>query len=97
MHLLLLEDTDLIHSSSEPRAKWYHAAFHTIAAMVGAGVLALPYSFSYLTWGGGITCLAACTLLSLYCSHLLAGFHEKEDGSRINRYRDLGRHVLGTF
>lgn len=83
-------------SCAEPKARWYHAAFHTIAAMVGAGVLALPYSFSYLTWGGGATCLAACTALSLYCSHLLAGFHEKQDGSRINRYRDLGRHVLGS-
>ena len=65
--------------------------------MVGAGVLALPYSFSYLTWGGGLVCLAACTVLSLYCSHLLADFHELPDGTRLNRYRDLGRSVLGKM
>ena len=82
-------------SRAEPKARWYHAAFHTVTAMVGAGVLALPYSFSYLTWGGGLVCLAACTILSLYCSHLLADFHELPDGTRLNRYRDLGRCVLG--
>lgn len=80
----------------EPKAEWYHAAFHTVTAMVGAGVLALPYSFSYLTWGGGLVCLGACTALSLYCSHLLADFHELPDGTRLNRYRDLGRSVLGN-
>ena len=26
----------------EPSAKWYHAAFHVICAMVGTGILALP-------------------------------------------------------
>ena len=84
---------------AEPSAKWYHAAFHSITAMVGAGILALPYSFSYLTWSGGIISLVLCTTVSLYCSHLLAEFHEgpAPDRIRYNRYRDVGRAVLGLL
>ena len=84
---------------AEPSAKWYHAAFHSITAMVGAGILALPYSFSYLTWSGGIISLMLCTSVSLYCSHLLAEFHEgpAPDRIRYNRYRDVGRAVLGLL
>ena len=84
---------------AEPSAKWYHAAFHSITAMVGAGILALPYSFSYLTWSGGIISLVLCTSVSLYCSHLLAEFHEgpAPDRIRYNRYRDVGRAVLGLL
>lgn len=33
-----------------PTASWHHAAFHTVTAVVGAGVLGLPHSFSFLGW-----------------------------------------------
>lgn len=29
-------------------ATWMHASFHTVCAVVGAGVLGLPHAFSYL-------------------------------------------------
>ncbi len=31
-----------------PKASWLHASFHTVCAVVGAGVLGLPHAFSYL-------------------------------------------------
>ncbi len=31
-------------------ASWHHAAFHTVTAVVGAGVLGLPHAFSFLGW-----------------------------------------------
>ena len=34
-----------------------HSCFHNTTAMVGAGVLGLPYAFKYLTWPGGIVVL----------------------------------------
>ncbi|KAL3150737.1 hypothetical protein ABBQ32_000519 [Trebouxia sp. C0010 RCD-2024] len=78
-----------------PSAKWYHAAFHTITAVVGVGVLGLPYSFSYLGWVGGVFALVATLAASLYTAYLLSALHEEPDGTRHNRYVDLGRAILG--
>ena len=47
-------------------ALWYHAAFHTVTAVVGAGVLGLPYTFSYLGWTGGEFCLTVACVTSFY-------------------------------
>ena len=62
--------------------------------MVGAGVLGLPFAFSYLGWVFGILWLTTAASVSYYTSWQLAGMHE-QDGLRINRYRDLGMRVLG--
>ena len=32
------------------RAKWWYSTFHTVTAMIGAGVLSLPYAMAYLGW-----------------------------------------------
>lgn len=31
-------------------AKWWYSTFHTVTAMIGAGVLSLPYAMAYLGW-----------------------------------------------
>ena len=36
--------------TSSRDAKWYYSAFHNVTAMVGAGVLGLPYAMSELGW-----------------------------------------------
>lgn len=36
--------------SSNRKAKWWYATFHNVTAVVGAGVLGLPYAFSQLGW-----------------------------------------------
>lgn len=65
-----------------------------MTAVVGAGVLGLPYAFSYLGWVAGPLFLALAASTSYYTSWQLAGMHER-DGKRLNRYRDLGVDVLG--
>ncbi|KAK8607113.1 hypothetical protein V6N13_052859 [Hibiscus sabdariffa] len=35
---------------STRRAKWWYSTFHTVTAMIGAGVLSLPYAMAYLGW-----------------------------------------------
>lgn len=64
---------------------------------MGAGVLALPFSLSYLSWTWGLLFLAFSTGVSLYCAHLLAELHEASDGTRYNRYKDLGKAILGEL
>ena len=36
--------------TSSRNAKWWYSAFHNVTAMVGAGVLSLPYAMSELGW-----------------------------------------------
>ena len=81
---------------SDGAATWPQAACHTVTAVVGAGVLGLPYSFSYLGWAVGLIFLIIASSSSLYTSYQLASLHE-QDGKRINRYRDLGVHTFGPL
>ena len=78
-----------------PSAQWYHAGFHNVCAVVGVGVLGLPYAFSYLGWFGGIFGLTATLVVSLYTAYQISALHEEPDGTRHNRYADLGRAILG--
>lgn len=41
---------DLLPITSVRNAKWWYSAFHNVTAMVGAGVLSLPYALSELGW-----------------------------------------------
>lgn len=65
-------------------ATWIQAAYHTITAVVGAGVLGLPHAFSFLGWGVGLLVLATAGLSALFTARLLAIMHES-GGVRHNR------------
>jgi hypothetical protein len=41
---------DWLPITSSRTAKWYYSAFHNVTAMVGAGVLGLPFAMSQLGW-----------------------------------------------
>lgn len=41
---------DWLPITKSRNAKWWYSAFHNITAMVGAGVLGLPYAMSHLGW-----------------------------------------------
>jgi hypothetical protein len=41
---------DWLPITSSRNAKWYYSAFHNVTAMVGAGVLGLPFAMSQLGW-----------------------------------------------
>ena len=41
---------DWLPITASRNAKWWYSAFHNVTAMVGAGVLSLPYAMSHLGW-----------------------------------------------
>lgn len=41
---------DWLPITSSRNAKWYYSTFHNVTAMVGAGVLTLPYAMSQMGW-----------------------------------------------
>lgn len=83
---------------------WYSSAFHNVTAMVGAGVLGLPYSFVYLGWAGGMCVMLLSLLISWYTFYELVHLHEVPHPThpgvkpprRLNRYHELTQHAWGV-
>ncbi|KAJ6771522.1 LYSINE HISTIDINE TRANSPORTER 2-LIKE [Salix koriyanagi] len=48
---------DWLPITSSRNAKWWYSTFHNVTAMVGAGVLSLPYAMAQLGWGPGVAIL----------------------------------------
>ena len=67
----------------------FTATMHTFCAVVGAGVLALPYSVSWLGWVAGPTLIIVFFLISLLSSRMLAMCYEA-NGIEHGRYHHVG-------
>ncbi|KAI0492784.1 hypothetical protein KFK09_027060 [Dendrobium nobile] len=89
---------DWLPITSSRNAKWWYSAFHNVTAMVGAGVLSLPYAMSHLGWGPGITVMILSWIITLYTLWQMVEMHEMPDrapGKRFDRYHELGQHAFG--
>ncbi|KAI8470818.1 MAG: transmembrane amino acid transporter protein-domain-containing protein [Monoraphidium minutum] len=85
-------------------ATWQDAAYHSVTAMVGAGVLGLPSTFISLGWAGGIIAIIISFWIAWYTYKLLVDMHEIPDPEtkgaitsyiRFDRYQDLTCYVFG--
>jgi amino acid permease len=85
---------DQLPNSADQSAKWWYSAFHNTTAIVGAGVLGLPFAMKYLTWSGGVIVMCLSWITSLYTLWQLCAMHEL-DGHRFCRYHELGQYVFG--
>ncbi|KAI9076035.1 hypothetical protein K1719_041969 [Acacia pycnantha] len=89
------EIDDWLPITSARNAKWYYSAFHNVTAMVGAGVLSLPYAMSELGWGPGVAVLVLSWIITLYTLWQMVEMHEMVPGRRFDRYHELGQHAFG--
>nr|AAC49885.1 lysine and histidine specific transporter [Arabidopsis thaliana] len=89
------EIEDWLPITSSRNAKWWYSAFHNVTAMVGAGVLGLPYAMSQLGWGPGIAVLVLSWVITLYTLWQMVEMHEMVPGKRFDRYHELGQHAFG--
>ncbi|KAK9114815.1 hypothetical protein Syun_021612 [Stephania yunnanensis] len=76
-------------------AKWWYSAFHTVTAIVGAGVLGLPYAMAYLGWGPGVVILLLSWCITLFTLWQMIQLHECIPGVRFDRYYELGQYAFG--
>ncbi|CAN1794402.1 Lysine histidine transporter-like 5 [Linum perenne] len=76
-------------------AKWWYSAFHNVTAMVGAGVLGLPFAMSQLGWAPGIIAILLSWLITFYTLWQMVEMHEMVPGKRFDRYHELGQHAFG--
>ncbi|CAF2035370.1 hypothetical protein IGI04_033121 [Brassica rapa subsp. trilocularis] len=81
--------------TSSRNAKWWYSAFHNVTAMVGAGVLSLPYAMAQLGWGPGVVILILSWIITLYTLWQMVEMHEMVPGKRFDRYHELGQHAFG--
>ncbi|KMZ61278.1 Lysine histidine transporter 1 [Zostera marina] len=86
---------DWLPVTSSRNAKWWYSAFHNVTAMVGAGVLSLPFAMSELGWGPGITIMIMSWIITLYTLWQMVEMHEMVPGKRFDRYHELGQHAFG--
>ncbi|KAG6472564.1 lysine histidine transporter 1-like [Zingiber officinale] len=86
---------DWLPITSSRNAKWWYSAFHNVTAMVGAGVLSLPYAMSELGWGPGIAVMVISWIVTLYTLWQMVEMHEMVPGKRFDRYHELGQYAFG--
>nr|AGN03890.1 lysine histidine transporter [Panax ginseng] len=86
---------DWLPITSSRHAKWWYSAFHNVTAMVGAGVLSLPYAMSELGWGPGVAVLVISWVVTLYTLWQMVEMHEMVPGRRFDRYHELGQYAFG--
>ncbi|TVU43553.1 hypothetical protein EJB05_10032, partial [Eragrostis curvula] len=86
---------DWLPINASRNAKWWYSAFHNVTAMVGAGVLGLPYAMSELGWGPGVAVLVVSWVITLYTLWQMVEMHEAVPGKRFDRYHELGQHAFG--
>ncbi|AEE33815.1 Transmembrane amino acid transporter family protein [Arabidopsis thaliana] len=86
---------DWLPITASRNANWYYSAFHNVTAIVGAGVLGLPYAMSELGWGPGVVVLILSWVITLYTFWQMIEMHEMFEGKRFDRYHELGQAAFG--
>ncbi|CAE5962798.1 unnamed protein product [Arabidopsis arenosa] len=86
---------DWLPITASRNANWYYSAFHNVTAIVGAGVLGLPYAMSELGWGPGVVVLILSWAITLYTFWQMIEMHEMFEGKRFDRYHELGQAAFG--
>nr|CAN70007.1 hypothetical protein VITISV_038750 [Vitis vinifera] len=94
------EDTPLL-SKSRPLSSQTKTFANVFIAIVGAGVLGLPYTFKRTGWVLGSLMLFAVAILTYHCMMLLVHTRRKLDSlhgfSKIASFGDLGFAVCGSI
>ncbi|CAA3031803.1 Hypothetical predicted protein [Olea europaea subsp. europaea] len=86
---------DWLPVTSSRNGKWWYSAFHNVTAMVGAGVLGLPFAMSELGWGPGAAIMILSWVITLYTLWQMVEMHEMVPGKRFDRYHELGQQAFG--
>lgn len=94
-HKMTKEAEDWLPVTSSRNGKWYYSAFHNVTAMVGAGVLGLPFAMVYLEWPCGILVLLFSWIITLFTLWQMVEMHEMVPGRRFDRYHELGQQAFG--
>ncbi|PKA52543.1 Amino acid permease 8 [Apostasia shenzhenica] len=71
------------------------ATAHAITAVIGSGVLGLPWSVAQLGWVFGPIGLLGCAYVTYFTALLLTDCYRTPDGKRNHTYMDVAKSYLG--
>ena len=95
------EDTPLIGGDKKPLSSQAKTFANVFIAIVGAGVLGLPYTFMRTGWLLTLLMIFGVAALTQYCMMLLVHTRRRIESingfSKISSYGDLGFTVCGSF
>ncbi|KAF3447402.1 hypothetical protein FNV43_RR12588 [Rhamnella rubrinervis] len=77
------------------KGKWWYSAFHNVTAILGAGILGLPFAVSQLGWIAGMGAIVISWVITFYSFWQLIELHEAVPGKRFDRYHELGQYCFG--
>ncbi|PNX99309.1 proton-coupled amino acid transporter 3-like protein [Trifolium pratense] len=94
------EDTPLL-TNSPPLSSQFKTCANIFIAIVGAGVLGLPYTFKTTGYATGLIMLFIVAFLTYHCMLLLVNTRRKLESimgfSKIKSFGDLGFSICGPF
>ncbi|XP_010506002.2 PREDICTED: amino acid transporter ANTL1-like [Camelina sativa] len=90
------EDTPLLGEAPPPLSSKFKTFANVFIAIVGAGVLGLPYAFKRTGWFMGLLTLFSVAALINHCMMLLVYIRRKLGVSNIASFGDLGFAVCGN-
>ncbi|GAU28109.1 hypothetical protein TSUD_223500 [Trifolium subterraneum] len=94
------EDTPLL-TNSPPLSSQFKTCANVFIAIVGAGVLGLPYTFKTTGYATGLIMLFVVAFLTYHCMLLLVKTRRKLESimgfSKIKSFGDLGFTICGPF
>ncbi|CAH2066777.1 unnamed protein product [Thlaspi arvense] len=85
-----MDYNDWLPVTASREGKWYYSAFHNVTAMVGAGVLGLPFAM-----GPGLVAIMLSWAITFYSLWQMVELHESVPGKRLDRYPELGQEAFG--
>ncbi|KAF8113282.1 hypothetical protein N665_0052s0005 [Sinapis alba] len=90
------EDTPLL-GKERPLSSQFKTFANVFIAIVGAGVLGLPYAFKRTGWLMGVLTLFSVAALITHCMMLLVRIRRKLGAANIGSFGDLGFAVCGPL
>lgn len=96
------EETTPLIDNTKPLSSHPKTLANVFIAIVGAGVLGMPYAFKRTGWIMGLLILSFIAASTTYCMTLLVQIRRKLDSydngtTNISSFGDLGFAVCGTF
>lgn len=98
-HLLCVtggsEYQQALFTPTEPKSTFWQSWFNAVNALIGVGILSMPFVFAQCGWLGGCALLMLCALLTNWSGKLLTQIMVRDP--KLQTYADIGTYAFGPW
>lgn len=80
-------------TSTGPKSTFWQSWFNAVNALIGVGILSMPFVFAQCGWLGGCVLLVLCALLTNWSGKLLTQIMVRDPS--LQTYADIGTYAFG--